>query len=577
MGVKIFVSYRRKSWGFTQMLAKQLAELIDGEVFIDVSSIDEADFENSILRHLRESSIVLVVVTEHTFNPDRIFQDNDWVRQEIRMALELAKSIVLILVDGLTPPSPELLPPDIRKITRMQGVQFYPEFFSAGVERLVDFIQKITIQEIKINSTRQQQDTEGKVPTTLATLQEAVQLLDKADYDKSIFLLEALHKAEFKSDFFDIEEILAKARLGRNELIHKQKMHDEYSKIAILSQSAFTFDMAHSAWLAFCEVYPDFSGDTHNLYDLLGNRKTEDEANLPKEIVLGQILETKTIDTNYVTTQWSYNAQADNADWLSVPIGILPDGNVRNLHFSANADGTHALIAGTTASGKSELLQTLIMGLAIKYPPDIFQFILVDYAQSLPLHDLPHCQNSITDYSEKNLLALLNMLRDELNRRQQLLMNKNRKDIIDYRRHMSLFDNQPFPHLFIVLDEYAEIFVEIPQFRSELDAISRLGRSLGVSLILSTQRPAGSISEQMRANTKLKIALRVEIQEDSLDLLNRSDAAFLPTIPGRGYIQIGNGIPKLIQIAKTVDVESLINIIRQIFADKRSLPGYREE
>lgn len=131
--MKLFVSYRRKSWAFTHRLAEDLQRQIVADVFIDVESVDEADSEASILRHLRESDAVLLVVSEHTFDPARIQRKDDWVRREIAEALALNKPIVLAGVDGRVPPSPAGLPEDIRRIAKMQSIAFYPEYWSAAV------------------------------------------------------------------------------------------------------------------------------------------------------------------------------------------------------------------------------------------------------------------------------------------------------------------------------------------------------------------------------------------------------------------------------------------------------------
>src|SRR5690606_7996748 len=99
----IFISYRRKSWPFTHRLAEELYRRLDAEIFVDFTGVDEADFEHAILRNLRESDAVLLVVSEHTFAADRIHRDNDWVRREIREALVHHKQLILVCVDGLLP------------------------------------------------------------------------------------------------------------------------------------------------------------------------------------------------------------------------------------------------------------------------------------------------------------------------------------------------------------------------------------------------------------------------------------------------------------------------------------------
>ena len=141
--LKLFISYRRKSWPIVHLLEEKLKEQIKGEIFVDITGIDDTDFEQSILRHLRESNIVLVVVNELTFSLDRISNDNDWVRREIALALQLNKPIVLILVDNHLPPPSSKLPEDIRDITRKQGIAFYQEYFDAAVQNLTKFVYRV--------------------------------------------------------------------------------------------------------------------------------------------------------------------------------------------------------------------------------------------------------------------------------------------------------------------------------------------------------------------------------------------------------------------------------------------------
>src|SRR5258708_2503678 len=124
---KLFISYRRKSWAFTEKLADDLRVQLDAEIFVDYTGMDETDFESSILRNLRESDAVLVIVTDLTFAADRIHRDNDWVRRKIREALTLKKPLVLACVDGVFPPDD--LPDDIQAVRNKQGIRFFAEFF----------------------------------------------------------------------------------------------------------------------------------------------------------------------------------------------------------------------------------------------------------------------------------------------------------------------------------------------------------------------------------------------------------------------------------------------------------------
>lgn len=136
---KLFISYRRKSWDFTHRLVADLRDRIDADIFIDFSGINSTDFEASILQHLRESDCVLLVVSEHTFD-ERIHDPQDWMRREIGEALRLGKPIVLLAHEGRYPPHPDQLPLDIRAIGGRQGIEFYPRFYEAAVDKLVEFI-----------------------------------------------------------------------------------------------------------------------------------------------------------------------------------------------------------------------------------------------------------------------------------------------------------------------------------------------------------------------------------------------------------------------------------------------------
>jgi hypothetical protein len=141
--MKLFISYRRKSWPSVQLLEENLGEQIEGSIFVDYKSIDDTDFERSIIHHLRDSDIVLVVVTEDTFAPNRIHNEKDWVRREIALALEMKKPIIPILIDNYPLPSSASLPENIRDITKKQAIEFYPAYFDAAVRRLVAFITKV--------------------------------------------------------------------------------------------------------------------------------------------------------------------------------------------------------------------------------------------------------------------------------------------------------------------------------------------------------------------------------------------------------------------------------------------------
>ncbi|MCU0463837.1 MAG: SUMF1/EgtB/PvdO family nonheme iron enzyme, partial [Anaerolineae bacterium] len=147
---QIFISYRRKNWPFTQPLVKDLRARLEAKVYIDLDSIDNVEFERSILPNLRQSDVVLLIVSEHTFDAARIHRDDDWVRREIREAMSHNIPIILVSVEGLLPSSD--LPKELQALGRYQAVKFYPEVYDACLNRLVEFVAK-AIPAIKVRET----------------------------------------------------------------------------------------------------------------------------------------------------------------------------------------------------------------------------------------------------------------------------------------------------------------------------------------------------------------------------------------------------------------------------------------
>ena len=250
--------------------------------------------------------------------------------------------------------------------------------------------------------------------------------------------------------------------------------------------------------------------------------------------------------------QWRASTDPANADWLRAVIGIGAGNATRTLSLEAKRDGVHALVAGGTGSGKSELLMTLIVGLALRYDPMMLNFVLVDYKGGgafTPFKSMPHVVDIVTNLNKSAVKRMFTAIRAEMERRQELNTDTKTKDIVDYHKQSFHLKREPYPFLFIIVDEYAEMISDNPEFKEELDSITRLGRAQGVHLLLASQRPVG-VSDQMRANIKLRICLKVEQVDTSREMLRRSDAAFLPNgMPGRGYIQVGNENIELIQVA----------------------------
>ncbi|WP_432001877.1 FtsK/SpoIIIE domain-containing protein [Streptomyces sioyaensis] len=223
------------------------------------------------------------------------------------------------------------------------------------------------------------------------------------------------------------------------------------------------------------------------------------------------------------------------------PIGIAADGP---FHLDIRRDGPHALVAGTTGAGKSELLQTIIASLAVANRPDALNYVLIDYKGGSAFMDcarLPHTVGMVSDLDAHLTERALSSLAAELKRREEILLAAGAKDIEDYNDTRKLHPElEPMPRLVLIIDEFASLVAELPDFIEGLVDIARRGRSLGVHLILATQRPAGVVSADIRANTNLRIALRVTDGAESIDVIDAADAASIAkSTPGRGYVRSG--------------------------------------
>ncbi|OEI68069.1 FtsK/SpoIIIE domain-containing protein [Curtobacterium sp. ER1/6] len=208
-------------------------------------------------------------------------------------------------------------------------------------------------------------------------------------------------------------------------------------------------------------------------------------------------------------------------------------------------DGPHGLVAGTTGSGKSEFLQTLVASLALRNRPDRMTFVLVDYkggAAFSVASDLPHTVGLVTDLDQHLVERALRSLRAELTRREHILAASGAKDIEDHEAHLARGGaGEQMPRLVLVIDEFAAMVTELPDFVTGLIGIAQRGRSLGVHLILATQRPGGVVGPDIRANTNLRVALRMTDSGESTDVIDVADAARIPkSVPGRAYARLGH-------------------------------------
>ena len=212
---------------------------------------------------------------------------------------------------------------------------------------------------------------------------------------------------------------------------------------------------------------------------------------------------------------------------LSAVLGVGAGGP---LSADLALDGPHALLAGTTGSGKSELLTAWLLQLACTVPPDLLSLVLVDYkggSAFTPLRGLPHTAGVLTDLDPADTARALSSLEAEVRRRERILTRAGAKDVT------RLPAGTVLPRLLVVVDEFATLACEHPDVLDTLVRVAAQGRSLGIHLVLATQRPGGVVSPAIRANTSLRVCLKVLDTADSREVLGHDGAAHLPRHPGR--------------------------------------------
>ncbi|MEJ1089539.1 FtsK/SpoIIIE domain-containing protein [Microbacterium sp. Mu-80] len=221
---------------------------------------------------------------------------------------------------------------------------------------------------------------------------------------------------------------------------------------------------------------------------------------------------------------------------------IIGQGASDAMALDLRTHGPHALVGGTTGAGKSEFLQAWVLGMAAAHSPDRVTFLFVDYKGGSAFADcveLPHCVGLVTDLSPHLVRRALTSLRAELQYREHLLNRKKAKDLLELEKRQ---DPECPPALVLVIDEFAALASEMPDFVDGVVDIAQRGRSLGIHLIMATQRPAGVIKDNLRANTNLRIALRMADEADSRDVVDDEIAATFPaSIPGRAIAKTGPG------------------------------------
>lgn len=277
---------------------------------------------------------------------------------------------------------------------------------------------------------------------------------------------------------------------------------------------------------------------------------------VPERLGLLEQYEVKKIEELQIYQRW---LDAEPNKSIRSLIGSRGKADYVYWDLHERAHGPHALVGGTTGSGKSEFLTTYLIGLAINFSPEDIGMLIIDWKGggiANTLDKLPHFMGAITNLDGAGTARALASIKAELNKRQREFAKYGVNNINGYMslykqrltpKEDIVYPNKPLPHLILVSDEFAELKANVPEFLDELTSVARIGRSLGVHLILATQKPSGVVNDQIEANSTSKIALKMASVQDSNELLKTPDAAQIIN-PGRGYLKVGeNEVYELFQ------------------------------
>ena len=391
----------------------------------------------------------------------------------------------------------------------------------------------------KVYNERMQSKSEGKVKPQYVIITDAIKSIDNYDFIKNIMSMN-------NNIGFNIIMLVDKVTALPNECKSFISVSNEecqiYSRIINSEAQKFKIDYA-----PIDEIY--------NCAKILANIpidiKSEVEASLPDSYKFLEMYQVGKVEQLNALDRWK---KSNPILSLQAPVGIGKSGEVITLDLHEKYHGPHGLIAGTTGSGKSEFILTYILSLAINYHPYEVQIILIDYkggslagSFSNANYSLPHIAGTITNLDGNELNRSLDSIESEVKRRQKefndarVISGESSIDIYKYQklwREGRLKDKQPIAHLFIISDEFAELKEQQPEFMEKLISIARVGRSLGVHLILATQKPGGVVDSQIWSNTKFRVCLKVQDTGDSQEVLKKPDAAYLKKT-GRFYLQVG--------------------------------------
>lgn len=324
------------------------------------------------------------------------------------------------------------------------------------------------------------------------------------------------------------------------------------------------YDRLNNTVSEFRTYFANKSEEVSQFLDTISNIRldiTNEKYQLPKMITFLEMFKVSKVEHLNCHSRWIENNPIKS---LKTEIGASPSGDMFYMDMHEKYHGPHGLIAGTTGSGKSESIITIILSLAVNYSPEEVAFVIVDYkgggladafndvketvvdGKSVEIsYKLPHVIGTVTNLDGSTIERARIAIETELKRRQLLfkkarkLSNEGTMDIYKYQQlRREGLDLEVIQHLFIVCDEFAELKDDQPEFMNLLISAARIGRSLGVHLILATQKPDGVIGPQIWSNSRFKICLKVQDRADSKAVIQRPDAAEI-SATGRFFFQVG--------------------------------------
>ncbi len=416
-------------------------------------------------------------------------------------------------------------------------------FFATNTEEMQEisnYLERIFVNRIELSKNGNESE---KVSSYAGFNQYYVFIIDDIDLCRKITIVDDILKSKNNLGF---SIILLEERLSKipSQIVNFITIGDGASAIINIENS----------------LQIRFNDEIDNSYNM--NSITKTLANLPividdnmkyfpNVITFLELFGVGQIEQLNVLNRWKNNNPIKS---LKAEVGVNENNDVFVLDIHEKQHGPHGLIAGMTGSGKSEFIITYLLSMAVNYSPEEVAFVLIDYkggglagafVDAETGEKLPHVVGTVTNLDKTEINRALASIQSELRSRQEKfneVRDKTGESTIDIYKYQKLYRegiiNEPIPHLIIISDEFAELKDQQPDFMDDLVSTARIGRSLGVHLILATQKPSGVVDSQIWSNSKFKVCLKVQDREDSIEMIQNDLAAKLKNV-GRFYLLVG--------------------------------------